>query len=116
MNRVFLALFLVARCRDSQLEVAFGIKLTSVTDYSQSVLGKAAGALGRAWKELGLPTRTLLLALMKTAGGGALGCAVAGAFVLAGPFTAGETWANWALLADNSLQLLARRIRRVSGS
>ena len=56
-------------------------------------------ALGRTWEELDLATRTLLLALMKTAGGGALGCAIAGAFVLAGPFIAGETWANWALLA-----------------
>lgn len=56
-------------------------------------------ALGRPWEELDLPTRTLLLALMKTAGGGALGCAVTGAFVLAGPFIAGERWANWALLA-----------------
>jgi hypothetical protein len=56
-------------------------------------------ALGRDWEELDLPTRTLLLALMKTAGGGALAGAIAGAFVLAGPFIAGETWANWALIA-----------------
>ena len=56
-------------------------------------------ALGRAWEELDLPTRTLLLALMKTTGGGVLGCAIAGTFVLAGPFIAGERWANWALLA-----------------
>ena len=56
-------------------------------------------ALGRGWEELDLPTRTLLLALMRTAGGGALGCAISGAFVFAGPFIAGERWANWALLA-----------------
>jgi hypothetical protein len=56
-------------------------------------------ALGRAWEELDLPTRTLLLGLMKTVGGGMLGCTVAGGFVLAGPFVAGEPWANWALLA-----------------
>lgn len=55
-------------------------------------------ALGRAWEELDLPTRTLILALMKVVGGGVLGCTIAGAFVLAGPFIAGDTWANWALL------------------
>ena len=55
-------------------------------------------ALGRSWEELDLATRTLLLALMKAVGGGALGCAIAGTFILAGPFIAGETWANWALL------------------
>ena len=36
---------------------------------------------------------------MKTTRGGALEWVVAGAFVLAGPFIAGERWANWALLA-----------------
>ena len=56
-------------------------------------------AWGRTWQELDLPTRKLLLGLMKTVGGGVLGCTVAGAFVLAGPFIAGERWANWALLA-----------------
>ena len=55
-------------------------------------------ALGRTWEELDPATRTLLLALIKTVGGGALGCAIAGVFILAGPFIAGETWANWALL------------------
>ena len=56
-------------------------------------------ALSREWEELDYPTRTLLLGLMKTVGGGMLGCTIGGAFVLARPFLAGEPWANWALLA-----------------
>lgn len=56
-------------------------------------------ALGRTREELDLPTRTLLLGWMKIVGGGMLGCAIAGGFLLFVPFRAGEAWANWALLA-----------------
>ncbi|HEX3876869.1 MAG TPA: hypothetical protein VHW24_07785 [Bryobacteraceae bacterium] len=46
--------------------------------------------LGRVWEELDLQTQRLVLALMTTVGGGVLGCTTAGAFVLVGPFWAGE--------------------------
>jgi hypothetical protein len=57
-----------------------------------------AAALGSSWADLAPPYRSLILALMKSAGAGLLGSAIAGGFVLFIPFRAGSSWARWAML------------------
>jgi hypothetical protein len=57
-----------------------------------------AVAIGTKWSDLGPSHRILIHALMKAAGAGFLGSAVAGAFVLFVPFRAGAGWARWAIL------------------
>jgi hypothetical protein len=54
-------------------------------------------ALGQPWEEVNPPLRSVLLALMRTAGGGLLASGISVAMMLFFPFRAGEAWACYAI-------------------
>jgi hypothetical protein len=58
-----------------------------------------AAAIGTKWSDVAPSYRILIHSLMKAAGAGFLGSAIAGAFVLFVPFRAGAGWARWEFLS-----------------
>jgi hypothetical protein len=56
-------------------------------------------AIGLPWHQLDPRLQTLLLALMRTAGGGLLTGGISAAVLLLIPFRAGELWARYAIPA-----------------
>ena len=56
-------------------------------------------AIGLPWQQLDQRMQTLLLALMRVAGGGLLTAGMSMAILLLIPFRAGESWARYALPA-----------------
>lgn len=66
--------------------------------FSPQFMPYHAVAIGATWKDLAPAYRILILALMKSAGAGFLGCSIGGLFILFIPFRSGFPWANWAML------------------
>jgi hypothetical protein len=56
-------------------------------------------AIGLPWQQLDQRLRTLLLALMRTTGGGLLAVGISTAILLLIPFRAGEPWSRYAIPA-----------------
>ena len=54
-------------------------------------------ALAKSWSEIEANTQTLILALMRVAGGGFISTGIAIAILLCIPFQAGETWAIYSI-------------------
>ena len=92
MNTTSLAAF-VSYALAALLSIAFGtiyLVRSQFMPYHQE-------ALGRPWQQLDQPLQTLLLGLMRTAGGGLLAGGISIAILLLIPFRAGESWSLYAI-------------------
>ena len=64
-------------------------------------------ALGKPWSSVEANTQTLILALMRVAGGGFLSSGIAIAILLLIPFAAGERWAVYGIFAVSLIMAVA---------
>lgn len=77
------------------LLLAFGVMYLTRSEF----MPYHRDAIGLGWGELHPRVQTLLLGLMRTAGGGFLASSLAMLLLLAFPFRRGERWARWAVPA-----------------
>jgi len=71
------------------------VVLGSIYLFSSQFMPYHAAALGTTWAALEPAEQTLLLALMRVAGGGWVAVGIALAVLVAVPFRQGQAWAMW---------------------
>ena len=86
-------LALIALGAAALLVVAFGVRYVLTREF----MPYHATVLGRPWSQLDARLQTIILGMLKVAGGGLLGYGVALLWLLL-PLQRGEAWAAWAAL------------------
>lgn len=76
------------------LLVVFGVVYLTCSEY----MPYHRAALGLDWKDLNPPLQTLLITLLRVAGGGFLASGLGIGIILGFPFRSGEPWATYAIL------------------
>lgn len=75
----------------------FGILIGATYLFRSTFMPYHQQALGKSWQQLDQNLQVLLLALMRSVGGGSLAASAGAAVMLAIPFRAQESWAKYTL-------------------